>query len=209
MTVKQKRGIRGAVMAVLVLLLAIETFDLQQSFLSARAESRTVAPDGNMDIRKVEPGFAPGRSAALEEPPEALVVRKVVEPEKTLDKQVGQTVDVIARVEVGKSPGAVPNVRMPLRKNPLPVLEPDDSSQDNDRLYLLPDPGAEQLPETVPGTEEDANKGHGNDEDGYDEDNPGRGGFGGTNSSRGESGHGGSSGSGGNSGGSGGGKGRG
>ena len=211
MTLRQKKGIRAAVLTLLLLLLAIGTFDSRHGYLAAQAESSDIASDGYTDLWKAEASLPVERLAAAQASPQTppfveiervVEVEKVVKVEKVVEKEVEVMVEV--PVEVKKVVEVVENVQEPVRAKPTPTpWEPPHNGGDDLRLVKKPDPAPEPEPkpdpgdEPDPGVEGDRNKGHGNDEDGYDEDNPGRGGFGGVGSSGGRNDHGGSRGSGG------------
>ena len=236
MTMRQKKGIRAGVLTLLLLLLAIGTFDSRHGNLAARAESRDITSGGNMNYWRAEANLPEERMAAVQSQPRVVEIEKVAEVDKVVAKKVEVKVEV--PVEVEKDVKVVKYVETPVKAkpNPTPWEMPRNRSDDH-LLVKKPDPVQEPGPkpdtgvdfgpgdepgpgddgdgnkghgndedgyDPDPGDDGDGNKGHGNDEDGYDEDNPGRGGFGGVGSSNGRSGHGGSGGSGGrgNSGGS-------
>lgn len=206
MTMRQKKGIRAAVLALLLLLLAIGTFDSRHGYLVAQAESSDIALDGYMDLWKAEVSLPAQRLATAQAPPQtppkSVEIEKVVKVEKVVEKEVEVVVQVPVEVKVEKIVKVVKDVQVPVRTKPTPTLwEPPHNERDDPPLVKKPEPVQKPEPkpdpgdELGPGTEGDRNKGHGNDEDGYDEDNPGQGGFGGVGSSSGRGGHRGSGGS--------------
>ncbi|MCJ7500811.1 hypothetical protein MUP29_11210 [bacterium] len=218
---RQKKGIRAGVLTLLLLLLAIGTFDSRHGNLAARAESRDITSDGNMNYWGAEANLPAERLATAQAPPQAspksVGVERVVKVKKVVKKNAVVEIEVPVAVEIEKIVQVAENVQVPVGAKPTPTpRELPDNGADDSYFVKKPDPVQEPEPkpdtgvdfgpgdESGPEDDGDGNKGHGNDEDGYDEGNPGGGGFGGVGSSNGRSGHGGSGGSGGrgNSGGS-------
>ena len=194
MTMRQKKGIRAGVLTLLLLLLAIGTFDSRHGYLAAQVGSRDIASDGITDLRKTEASLPAQRLATAQTPPKVEKIEKVVEIQRVVEKEVEVMVEI--PVEVEKGVKVVKYVPSPVRAKPTPT--PWDSSHDrgdDPHLVKKPEPVLEPKPkpdpgdESGPGVEGDRNKGHGNDEDRYDEDNPGRGCFDGVGSSRERNGH--------------------
>jgi len=182
MTMRQKKGIRTAVLSSLFLLLAIGTFDSRHGFLSAQ-QSSDITSGGKIDLRKAEDSFPVQRLAAAQAlpqaaPPRIVEIEKIVEAEKVV--KVVKHVQAPVKAKPTPTPWESSNEGQDgphLVKKPDPVTEPEP----NKDLDPGPDAGLDPGPGDEPGSgaEGDRNRGHGNDEDGYDEDNPGRGGFGG------------------------------
>jgi len=224
MTVKQKKGIRAAVLVFLLLLVAIGTYDSRHGYLAALAESRGSTSDGNVDLGNTRSGVLADSPVSPGTSPEPVKAEVIEEPGKTLPEE--RDLKVEEPVEAEEDIRAVEYVPAPVNVEPAPVPreqtpwkpttpEPWGSTGDDPPTVTYPDPvrGPEPGPDTDPGpihdfkpdpgtghgpgVTGDRNKGHGNDEDGYDEDNPGRGHREGLESSRGRGGRGGSGGSGG------------
>jgi hypothetical protein len=126
-------------------------------------------------------------------------IERVAEVQMTVHKEEESTVQIPVVREPEKVFEAVQNDQLSEIAEPIPVRR----NPTKGRSYSPPsttekDPGGNDPPagpdqglgsdkEPDPGVgnvsseEGDRNRGHGNDEDGYDEDNPGRGGFGGLN----------------------------
>lgn len=230
MTMRQRKGIRAVVLTLMLLLLAITTFDSRNGFFVAQADPSDSLSDANMDMRKVEPISSDQRLAIPQAPPQTVLqaapqvspktveIEKVVKVEKVVEKIPEVMIDV--PVEVEKIAKVVENAQVPVKVKPDPNpwessdVGGDDSHIDTKRDLQPgskrkhdpdpgPDPGLEPDPDPDPGTglkpdpgddpctgaKGDRNRGHGNDEGGYDEDNPGRGGSDGVGSSRGRRGN--------------------
>jgi len=178
MTMKQKKGFRTAAHTLLFLLVAIGTFDSRHGHLAAQSGSVDITSAGNIGLRKPEAS-----------PP----------AERLATAQAPLKIEEIKRAKPAPTPWELPPNKSDESyhaKKPDPVQKPNPKPEPKPKPK--PEPKPESKPESKPDpkTEGDRNRGHGNDEDGYDEDNPGRGGFSGLGSSSGRGGHGGSGGGG-------------
>ncbi len=81
MTMKQMIGIGAAVLTLPLLLLAMGTFDSQQGYLSAQAESSDIASAGNLDLRKAEASLSSERLATVQTPLKIVEIERVDEDE--------------------------------------------------------------------------------------------------------------------------------
>jgi len=208
MTVRQKKGIRAAVLVFLLLLVAIGTYDSRHGYLAALAESRGNTSAGNGDPGKVESSFLAERVIDTRALPGTVKAEGVVDPGKAVEEE--EEWKVAGPMEEEKDINVAEYVPTPVvGAKPVPPppepppREPRGSTGDDARIANNPDPGPEPEPDPDrrdrpgSGVIGDRNKGHGNDDDGYDEDNPGRGRSDGVESSRGWGGRGSSGGSGG------------
>lgn len=222
MTMRQRKGIRAVILTLMLLLLAVTTFDSRNGFFVAQADSSDSVSDANMDIRRVETTPSDQRLAIAQAPlqtlpqtvpqaaaqvsPKNVEIEKIVTVEKVVEKVPEVMID--KPVEVEKIAKVVENAQVPVKAKPDPnPWESSDIGGDDSQLDAKPDlqpgskrrhdhdpdPGAGLKPDPgddpCTGAKGDRNRGHGNDEDGYDEDNPGRGGSDGVGSSRGRSGN--------------------
>lgn len=211
MTMKQKKGIRTAVLTLLFVLLVIGTFfDSRHGNLDVQAESIVITSEGSSDLwNEIEPPRVE-KMTISQAAPEAPI--KTVPTEKTIEikKPEIKKAEVPAVGEADKKVAVVEGIQESVTAEPAPT--PWNSSTDGEddhqlarepapwpkpepRSRLIPDPGDGQTPEAGKdrkkdyGSDGDRNRGHGNDEDGYDEDNPGRGGIADVNSSKRRNGH--------------------
>jgi len=211
MTMKQKKGIRAAVLTLLFVLLVIGTFfDSRHGNLAVQAESIEITSDGSSDLwSTIEPPPVE-RMATYQAAPEASI--KTVPTERTIEIKKPDVKEAELPVvgEVDEKVTVVEGIQDPVSAEPAPTpwnsstdgedddqlaREPAPWSEPEPRSRLIPDPGDGQTPEVGKvrekdyGSDGDRNRGHGNDEDGYDEDNPGRGGTTHVNSSKRRNGH--------------------
>jgi len=218
MTMKQKKGVRAAVLMLLFLLLAIGTFDSRHGYLAAQGGSGEVVSGDNADPGEARTSSLPAeRVASVRALPGAEEHGRAVATGKTVENEVEVTVEKPPEPDLEKVVQVVEGVFDPVDENPAPGSR-EKPRNGSDEPYLFkaddpdpdpvhkpdPDPGRGSDPgqdsasgsdpgkESGPGVVGDRNKGHGNDGDGYDEDNPGRGGFGGVGSAKEGRGHGGS-----------------
>ena len=202
MTTKQKKGIRTAVLTLLFVLLVIGMFfDSRHGNLAVQAESIETTSEDRSDLwSNIDPPPF-DRTVLLQVAPEALIetdpVEKTVEIKKPDIKKVEipETREIEKKVTVAKAVG----------EPEIGVLAPEpwDRSTDGEDDHQIvnkpvswskPGPGSRPIPDPDDGqapevgkdinSDGDRNRGHGNEEDGYDEDNPGRRGTGKVKASR-------------------------
>lgn len=176
---------------VLLLVIATGMLGYQDGYLNAQVDPVDPAGTVRPDLPKVVHGLITERRAWQNAPPKVVEVEKIVKVEKVVEveklveveKIVEKRVEVKVPVEVvvDKVVQVVEYVEVPVPARPAPRSGgrwPDGSEEyegerGDDRTPERP--GPEPGPE--PESEGDHDRGHGNDEDGFDEDNPGRGGF--------------------------------
>lgn len=211
MTSRQRKGLRTAVLVILLLLVAIAAFDSRHGYLSALAETSGSSSKGVRDAGKEQPGTLADRLVSPGTVPGPAGIEGAPETGRTLlqkedpkvagppapGKDTVQGEPLPPRVEEDPVPvlreprprKALPaNPRSGSGKDPPMVKDPVPDEQPRHDQGPAPDGGLQEGPGAGTGSDGDRNKGHGNDEDGFDEDNPGRGRSDGMGSSRGQGG---------------------
>lgn len=188
MTMKQRKRVRAAVLVLMFLMLAIGTFDSQHGYLAARAESNDIALEETGDLQTAQntlPSTRPAKDLAPDSAPDLApkgIVKTAGIPEADEPAVVVDDSPTFQNEKPASEPGEKPNNNQDgsyhdEKTDPAPESEPQPDSDPEPDTFAGQNPGDDPDPgdKTPSDVKRDRNRGHGNDEDNFDEDNPGQG----------------------------------